>query len=193
MYTSSMKKEIKVSIGNNLQRLRTQRRLSLTELSKQSGVQMATLSRIENNKMTGTLESHMAIAKVLDIPLSELYEHSSDPIDIASEIKSAVHVDTSSHTGQAYYEILTKNPTFKKMLPLIIKIEPKGEVEENPVSGAERFLFVLEGEVEILYQNQPYKLKKNQTLYLENLIKYTIKNLKDSPAKIFCVTTPVRL
>ena len=47
-------------IGEKLHAIRKAKRISLTELSEKSGVQMATLSRIENKKMVGTLESHMA-------------------------------------------------------------------------------------------------------------------------------------
>jgi len=59
-------------IGEKLHAIRKAKRISLTELSEKSGVQMATLSRIENKKMVGTLESHMQIAKVLGIDVTEL-------------------------------------------------------------------------------------------------------------------------
>ena len=42
-------------IGKRVKELRKARNMSLSELAKLSGVQIATLSRIENLKMIGTL------------------------------------------------------------------------------------------------------------------------------------------
>ena len=52
-------------IGQRIKQLREAQKMTLTELSEKSGVQLATLSRMENMKMTGTLESHIAIAQTL--------------------------------------------------------------------------------------------------------------------------------
>src|SRR5882757_9175179 len=61
-------------IGSKMLALRKAKRMSLTELSQTSGVQLATLSRIENMKMVGTLESHIQIAKALGVDVTELYK-----------------------------------------------------------------------------------------------------------------------
>ena len=69
-----MKKvEEKILIGNKLKKLRIAKKLSLSELAKLTGIQIATLSRIEHNKMTGTIATHHKIAYFLGVDLSELY------------------------------------------------------------------------------------------------------------------------
>jgi len=67
-------KKIKIRMGKRIKELRKLKRMTLVRLSEKSGVQLATLSRIENNKMTGSLESHAQICLALGIKLSELYE-----------------------------------------------------------------------------------------------------------------------
>ncbi len=47
--------------------------LTLTQLSELSGIQIATLSRMENGKMTGTLEAYEKIAGVYEVKLWELF------------------------------------------------------------------------------------------------------------------------
>ena len=42
---------IMIRLGKTIKRLRKARKLSLTEIARLSGIQLATLSRIENNKM----------------------------------------------------------------------------------------------------------------------------------------------
>jgi DNA-binding Xre family transcriptional regulator len=60
-------------IGGSLKNLRLRRKLSLRELSKISGVQIATLSRLENNKRQGTLTNYLCIAEAMGFKLSELF------------------------------------------------------------------------------------------------------------------------
>jgi len=69
------KKKIKISISKKMKSLREEKGITLTKLSRQSGVQLATLSRIENDVMTGTLEVHAKIAITLGVELSDLYKN----------------------------------------------------------------------------------------------------------------------
>jgi len=62
-----------MKIGNTIKRLRKQKGLTLNQMSKITGVQPATLSRIENDKMEGGLNTYMLIAGSLDLLLSELF------------------------------------------------------------------------------------------------------------------------
>jgi len=72
MYKTS---HYKIDIGNKVKFYRLKNNFNLMTLSKMSGVQLATLSRIENNKMVGTLESHLRIATALQIELMDLYKN----------------------------------------------------------------------------------------------------------------------
>ncbi len=62
-----------LNIGKALRILRHQRNMTLDVLSSISGVQSATLSRMENNKALGSLKNYMRIAKALRCKLSELF------------------------------------------------------------------------------------------------------------------------
>lgn len=63
-----------LNFGNQLKKLRILHKYSLKQLSKLSGVQIATLSRRENDKAVGCLESYVKIAKAYGMKLSELFE-----------------------------------------------------------------------------------------------------------------------
>ena len=63
----------KLKIGESLRIVRRQRNLSLLVLSNLSGVQMATLSRMENNRTLGTLKNYKLIAEAMGLKLSELF------------------------------------------------------------------------------------------------------------------------
>jgi len=180
-------------IGEKLEAIRRAKKMSLTELSEKSGVQMATLSRIENKKMIGTLESHMAISKALGIDITELYKGLAQQnaiIDFGRDKET----DVFTHSDVASYEILTKNIMNKKMMPTLVRIAPEGKTnkEQNEV-GTEKFIFVLDGKVEINVNNQIFNLHKYNTLYFDASLPHYYRNLGKTPVKLICVGTPVAL
>jgi len=180
-------------IGETLHAIRKAKRISLTELSEKSGVQMATLSRIENKKMVGTLESHMQIAKALGIDVTELYKglsHKNAIIDFGHDKDT----DIFTHSDEASFEILTKNIMNKKMMPTLVRIEEGGKTnKEQSQGGAEKFIFVLDGHVEINVNAQVFILHKYNTLYFDASLPHYFQNIGKGTVKLICVGTPVSL
>lgn len=183
-------------LGERIREIRKKRSMSLTELAQKSGVQMATLSRMENAKMTGTLESHIAIARALGVDISQLYKDldrpqpppsSSHPIE-----KQAPEVFT--HNEKSSYEILTTNILSKKMMPTLLKVEPGGRTaKEQNVPGAEKFVFVLEGKLTVHLGEQTFPVGKHNTLYFDASMEHFFTNDGTATAKAICVTTPMTL
>lgn len=69
-----MYKNQKINIVNNFRQIRQEKRLTLVEISNRTGIQIATLSRIQNGLMPGTLETNIAIADALGVPLADLFK-----------------------------------------------------------------------------------------------------------------------
>ncbi len=59
---------------NTLKRLRGERGMKIKELAKQSGVSIATISAIENNKRKAQIATLGNLARALDVPLNALLE-----------------------------------------------------------------------------------------------------------------------
>ncbi len=181
-------------IGKRIQEVRKQQKMSLTELSKKSDVQLATLSRIENLKMTGTLESHMAIAKALSVEITDLYQDiilETSKVDLHDEETSA---DFFNYSDKSSYEILTNKVLSKKMMPILLRIESGGKTNiEQGVRSSEKFLFVLEGSVSIKIGDNTYTLKEGNTLYFDASLPHLFENIGSTTVKIICVATPVSL
>ena len=181
-------------IGDKLFEIRKAKKMSLTEVSSKSGVQLATLSRIENKKMTGTIESHIAIARALGIEVIELYNsvlREQKQIEI-SQISPSSEIFT--HNEKSSFEILTKNILSKQMMPTLIRIEPDGITQiEQGATHSEKFLFVLDGVIEAIIDTKSFQLKKNNTLYFDASLAHHFKNIGKIVAKLLCVATPVSL
>src|SRR5882672_3546823 len=64
--------EIGQTVGQQIKRLRQARRMSVSELSRQTGISKATLSVLESGQGNPTIETIAAIAVGLRLPLGDL-------------------------------------------------------------------------------------------------------------------------
>jgi transcriptional regulator with XRE-family HTH domain len=181
-------------IGKKLKELRKQKKIKLIDLATKSGVQIATLSRIENLKMTGTLESHMKIAEALDVDVTYLYSdiitQEEQDYTLSEENKTDVYV----HNAGSSYEILTTRLMSRKMMPIMLSINVKSKTNiEQGRPGTERFIYVLEGKLEIETDDGPFILDEGHTLHFDGSKKHCFVNKAKKTVKALIVSSPILL
>jgi len=129
--------------------------------------------------------------------LPELYQN----VGVQKAEKNKVEVrdketaaDIFNYSEKSSYEILTNKILSKKMMPILLKIEPGGQTNtEQGKSGSEKFVFVLEGNVKVNIGNGAYPLGPSNTLYFDASLPYVFSNEGSCLARLICVTTPVEL
>ena len=182
-----------MKIGSIIRQLRQNNDLTLEDLSKKSGMALATLSRIENDKMTGTLASHLKISRALGVTLAQLYSDLGEGKSIDVQKKSG-RTDISVHKNKFYSEILTSNVLDKKMMPVMIRIQARGSTNRDEGKiGQEKFVYVVEGNIEALIDSEKYNLNTGDTLYFNASLSHQLKNTSDNEARCICVVTPSSL
>ena len=183
-----------MELGKRIRDLRKSKNMKLKDLAEKSGIQIATLSRIEHLKMTGTLESHIRIAQALGVELIELYKGVHTTNDSLEKVDLGDAPETFSYNEKASSEILTGNIMNKKMLPVVLRIDEGGRTStEQNQPGAEKFIFVLEGTATIHIAERVHSLKVNDTLYFNAAQKHYIENSGAGVVKLISVITPVEL
>jgi transcriptional regulator with XRE-family HTH domain len=182
-----------MNIGERIRQLRGGK--SQKELAKLSGMDDTTISKIEGGQLTGTLDIHRKICKALGITLSTLYKGVYEEGIKASENPPPADEKPFRYNEKATSQFLTGNIFLnKKMLPEILILEPGGEALDELPADTQRFLYVLEGKVEIKMQKETYQLKPGSPFYiLDASIPHSIKNTGPAKARILRVTDPVRL
>ena len=183
-----------MGLGKRIKDLRRSRRMTLVDMAKSTGIDQATLSRMENEKMTGTLGSHMKIAEALSIRLSDLYDSVVNRMNEAKEKAVREKFETFSHSSGAVAELLTSGIIQKKMMPVLLKLKANGSTatEEYP-AGAERFIYVLKGSVELILNKQKSTLSQSESLYFDGSKPHTIKNTAKTESRCISVLTPTSL
>lgn len=180
-----------MNIGKRIRDLRKKKGFTLVDLSKKGGVAVATLSRIETGRMIGTLESHMKIAKVFQMSLAEFYSEADKAISLRKKDGSAEKFVQDKKMLSIF---LTKDILAKKMLPVQIQLQAGGRTQtEKFKKGAEKFIYVLQGRVEIVIGDAKNMLEKGDTLYFDASYEHYISNAGDTTTEILCVVTPVIL
>ena len=181
------------TIGERLRASRKAQRITLVELAQSSGVDAATISRVERGTMTGTLESHMKLARAVGMKFAELYAGIEDAraargVSLQAGARSEVYVHQA---GKSSLAMLTSDVLKKKLMPVLISIEPGGSTnKEEARVGTEKFLYVLEGELEATVGPDTHTLKKGSSLYFEASLPHQLRNLGSKPARCLAVTTP---
>jgi len=166
--------------------------MTLKELSEKSNVQVATLSRMEHDKMTGTLESHMAICKALGIPLSDFYrEIENDRKDVTLISKALKIAPVTFRQKSAVRELLATKLSEKKIMPVLLRLNKDAEFQEEkfPV-GTEKFLYALEGKIRLKIGNNDYSLQKGDSIYFDASLPHKIQNMARIESLILYVTSP---
>lgn len=180
-----------MNIGKRLKMLRKEHRLTLKELSQKSGVAIATLSRMENDIMTGTLDSHKAICAAIGISLAEFYHEIESEGKVVSLLKGGEGKDAQVHSKTAAMELLTTKVMNKKMMPLLLRISrgSKSNKEENK-PGTEKFVYVLEGSLTAEIGKDRHTIAKGDSLYFDASLSHQFFNSGKSEAVAVCVISP---
>jgi transcriptional regulator with XRE-family HTH domain len=184
-----------MELGEKIRLLRKQRNLTLAELAQQSGLGLGTLSRLENNKASSNVKTHQRLCEALGISLADLYRDTPiPPAESAPRPTSPDEAEIFTYDEKASSILLAANVLDKHMLPQLIVLQPGGQThrEQNrPMS--EKWLFVLEGVVEVTVSEQRHELHSHGTLYFKSSLPHQIINAGPVTAKCITVTSPVGL
>lgn len=183
-----------MKIGKRLKELRKEADITLEELSKKSGVALATLSRMENDKMIGTLDSHNRVCKALGASIAELYKEAEDEHKTIESVPKEKRTEHFVHARKAKYELLVAKTLDKKIMPLMIKIGPGGETQkEQNKPGIEKFIYMIAGTMEASVGEQKYTLKRGDSLYFDASLPHQFKNRTKAELEAVCVVSPPAL
>ena len=180
-----------MTLGRRIRELRQLKGWSLAELAKRSSVALSSLSRIETSRMTGTLESHIDIARALGVRVSELYS-SLDAPGPAVEIKLAGESRDKQLTAKgAALAVLTSASLQKKMLPVLIHLGPKKSTpRERGPAGSERFVYLLQGQMEVSTGEEKFRLGPGDSAYLQSSAPHSFANTGAGTLLAISITCP---
>lgn len=174
-------------LGNVIKQTRLKRGKTIKDIAKKAHITISLLSQIENNKANPSINSLMAIAKALNTPVSEFF---NDHEIVTSPVtKSYERRPIQTQKGVTFY-LLT--PTRKDL-----SIEFKYNVyERDGTSGhfhvheGEECGIVIEGRLEVIYDDDTYILEPGDSIYIDSTKPHTMKNVYDGRTIAIWVDSP---
>lgn len=180
-----------MSVGEKIKSLRIEKRMSPADLAGQSGMAEADLAKVEGNELAPPLGMIINLAKVLAVPVGDLFGDSGDsPFCIVrSDDGAAVSRFSSNAKSCGYtYQGLGQQKRNRQMEPFLVTLNPKEgqEVLANEHIG-EEFIYVLEGKVEVSLLDHKDILSPGDSIYYDSNVPHIISCHGEQPAKILAV------
>jgi len=181
------------TVGEKIKQIREMRKVSLEELAERSGMDITMVQKIEDGKNVPSLAPLIKIARALGVRLGTFLDDSDSYGPVV--VRSGDHQKGVRFTSQAsearehlnFYS-LAFDKAGRNMEPFIVDIEP-GQQSDFMLSSheGEEFIYVLDGEVEINYGKEIYKLGKGDSIYLDSIVLHNVHAGDNKLARILAV------
>ena len=182
-------------VGSKIKGLRETKDISLQEMSERSGLSIDQISSIENDQYLPSLGPLIKIARALGVRLGTFLDDNDELGPVVCRAEERENNDSISFSNGSTdarkhmeYHSLAKQKAGRHMEPFIIDIQPS---EERGVGLAahegEEFIYVMEGEVEIAYGKETYKLRKGDSIFYDSIVMHHVHGAEGQSAKILAV------
>ena len=184
---------VQKTVGEKINHIREMKKVSLEELAERSGMDINTIQKIEEEKNIPSLAPLIKIARGLGVRLGTFLDDSDSygPVVVRSdEYHKGVRFTSQSSETREHLNFfsLAFDKAGRNMEPFIVDIEP-GSQSDYMLSSheGEEFIYVLEGEIEINYGKEIYKLGKGDSIYLDSIVSHNVHAGNNRSAKILAV------
>jgi transcriptional regulator with XRE-family HTH domain len=173
--------EVLRGVGPRLRQLRLEREATLTDLARETGISVSTLSRLESGQRKPTLELLLPLARAHRVALDEL-------VDAPETGDPRVRARPITRHGRVFLP-LTRRPgglqTFKMVLP--VELEPRRGLQTH--EGYE-WLYVLNGRVRLLLGSRDLTLSPGEVVEFDTRTPHWVGNPGPQPAEVLAVFGP---
>jgi transcriptional regulator with XRE-family HTH domain len=181
-----------IHVGEKVKTLREQKGLSLKELADSTGFSTALLSQMENHLVSPSLGTMIKLAKALGVRVGDFWgETEGEPFAIVRKDERKTVSRFASKEGVKYgysYESLGFEKKNRRMEPFIVTLEPATvKTSKTSVHEGEEFIFVLEGEMEVLLGNHTDVLYAGDSIYYDSSIPHRVQCHQDKATRILAV------
>jgi transcriptional regulator with XRE-family HTH domain len=181
-----------IRVGEKIKQLREKKGLSLKEVAEATGFSTALLSQMENHLVSPSLGSIIKLAKALELRVGDFFgETQGEPFAIVRKDERKKISRFASKEGVSYgysYESLGFEKRNRRMEPFIVTLEPATlKTSKTSVHEGEEFIFVLEGEMEVILGDHTDILFPGDSIYYDSNIPHRVQCHQDKVTRIVAV------
>ncbi len=175
------------TIGNKIKNLRLQKGLTQEELGERTDLSKGYISQIEREISSPSIETLFSLLEVLGISAKDFFDEDT----LNQKVVYAQNDVTSYEDIEQGYHVtwLIPESNEKDMEPVLLQLAPGGAFKTYEPSGAETFVYVLEGRVTLQLGRQSYIAAQGETLYYKASEIHQLRNESDMKTKVLVTAT----
>lgn len=155
------------------------------ELASRCELTKGYISQLENDVASPSIATLMDILNILGVSVQHFFsENKREKVVFNPEDYF------TSTNGTATATWLIPNSQKNDMEPILLTMEEGEESEERPPFEGQEFGYVLEGKIQIVFDDYSVKAKKGEAFYIDGSKTHTIKNTSAGRSRILWITTP---
>lgn len=180
-------------IGKKIKEFREFRQIKREDLALKANLDVNQLEYIEEKGTVPSLGHLIKITRALGVRIGTFLDdldHVGPVIVRAGEEKATLSFSTKDPKNREHLNFYSLAPdkTGRHMEPFIVEIEPANESDYKLSSHeGEEFIYVLEGNIEINYGKELFKLAKGDSIYLDSVVAHNVHAGGEKQAKIMAV------
>ena len=182
-------------IGAKIRGLRETKNLSIEEIAERSGLTVEQIESIETDQNLPSLGPLIKIARALGVRLGTFMDDNDDlgPIvtraaDREKDSSISFSNDATDARKHMEYHPLAQQKAGRHMEPFVIDINPEDSPEfQLSAHEGEEFIYVMQGDVEIVYGKETYKLGEGDSIFYDSIVKHHVHGAPGKSAKILAV------
>jgi len=176
------------NIGLKLKESRKARNMTLQQVAEVTGTSTALLSQIENSNVTPSLKTLLKLASYYEISMSTFFKENSATAKYSISRKT-------DHGKEGKYEhpLAAGKNSCSTLLPLATKqrmrcylmdVKRVTSIEKTSSRCAETFLYIIDGTLEMITENEKFSVAAGDSIYLYDVGKINVKPVNCKAAKI---------
>ncbi len=181
------------SLGAKVRSIRESRSMSAEQLAERADLSPDLVAQIESGSLIPSLSPLIRIARSLGVRLGTFLDDEARVGPVLSrrgEHETIVRFsgrDSAARSDLDFFS-LAANKAGRHMEPFLIDIHP-GSAQGVHTSSheGEEFVYVLSGEVEVLYGRDMYRLKTGDCIYYDSIVPHHVHSAGDAEARVLAV------
>ena len=180
-----------IGVGERIKKLRELKKLSLGDVAQRSGISEQILESIEADATAPPLGTLTKLARALEMKMGYLLT-AGEPkpfVITRKDERKPVSRHAAEQQSKYGYSYLSLSPGMRdrNMEPFLVTLSPTLEEVPGSVHEGEEFIYVLEGEMEVVIGEHREVLYPGDTIYYHSSIPHVVKCHQGKPSKILAV------
>ena len=177
------------NIGRHVRELRRRRQLSARELAARAGVSHSTISLIERDRMSPSVDTLGAVVEALGTTMVEFFSglrasHDHSPVYRPEDLVEI------GNPNEISYRVVGFNHFGRNMQVLLEHYVPGADTGAIFSHDAQEAGLVLEGRIELTVGEETWILTEGHGYYFDSNRPHRFRNVGDGPVRIVSAITP---